>query len=103
MGTQKTLNLKSNTQTLHSWQTFAKLFKNDLKPKVDDEWEEYQKANPEADHSHKACFKFHNEKMKEWYEEAGTEKKEVNEYRQKLKGASDSLEGEDDPNCLFQE
>ena len=42
--------------------------------------------------------------MKEWYEEAGTEKKkEVDEYRQKLKGASDLLDGEDDPNCLFQE
>jgi hypothetical protein len=42
--------------------------------------------------------------MKKWYEEADPEKKkEVEEYRQKLKGASDLLEGEDDPNRLFQE
>ena len=42
--------------------------------------------------------------MKEWYEEADIEKKkEVDEYRQKLK--NDLLEGGDasDPNRLFQE
>jgi hypothetical protein len=42
--------------------------------------------------------------MKVWYEEAEAEKKkEVDEYRQKLKGASDSLEGGEDPNRFFQE
>jgi len=41
--------------------------------------------------------------MKEWYEEADTEKKKkVEEFRQKSKG--DLLEGEDDdPNRLLQE
>lgn len=103
-GTRKTLNLNSNSRTLHPWQAFAKLYKDDLKAKFDREWKEYQEANPEASHSHQARFKFHNEKMKEWYEEADIEKKkEVDEYRQKLK--NDLLEGGDasDPNRLFQE
>jgi hypothetical protein len=42
--------------------------------------------------------------MKEWYEEADTEKKkEVEEYRQKSKDDSLLVEGGDDPNRLFQE
>ena len=53
---------------------------------------------------HQAQSKFHNEKMKEWYEEAGIEKKkQVDNFCQKSK--EDVLEGGDasDPNCLFQE
>lgn len=90
-------------RSLHPWQAYSKLFGNDLKSRVDDEWKEYQEANPEANHSHQARFKFHNKKMQEWYEEADTEKKkEVEEFRQKSKG--DLLEGgDDDPNRLFQE
>jgi hypothetical protein len=97
------LNLKNNSRSLHPWQAFAKLYGDDLKAKVDNEWKEYREANPEASHSHQARFKFHNRKMQEWYEEADTEKKkEVEEFRQKSKG--NLLEsGDDDPNRLFQE
>jgi hypothetical protein len=100
-GTRKTLNLKSNSRSLHPWQAFAKLFGSEMKDRVDNEWKEYKEANPEASHSHQARFKFHNKKMQEWYEEADLEKKkEVEEFRQKYK--DDLLEG-DDPNRLFQE
>ena len=101
-GTRKTLYLKGTFQPLHSWQAFAKLFGNDLKDRVDNEWKEYKEANPEANNSHQAHFKFHNKKMQEWYDEADIEKKkEVEEFQQKSK---DNLsEGGDDPNHLFQE
>jgi hypothetical protein len=97
------LNLKSNSRSLHPWQAFSKLYGDDLKPKIDNEWKEYREANPEAGHSHQARFKFRNRKMREWYEEADTEKKkEVEEFQQKSKG--NLLEsGDDDPNRLFQE
>lgn len=72
-----------------------------MRAKVDDEWNKYKEANPEASHSHQARFKFHNKKMKEWYEETDTDKKEeVEEFLQKSKG---DLEGGDDPNRLLQE
>jgi hypothetical protein len=45
------------------------------------------------------CLKFYNEKMKKWYDEANTEKKEVEEFRQNSKS---DLEGGDDFNRLFQ-
>jgi hypothetical protein len=57
-----------------------------------------------ANHSHQARFKFHNKKMKEWYEEVDEEKKkEVEKFCQKFK--EDSLEGGDasDYNRQFQE
>ena len=63
------------SKDLHLWQDFAKLFKNDLKERFDNEWKNYQEANPEASHMHQARFKFHNMKMQEWYEEADIEKK----------------------------
>jgi hypothetical protein len=71
---------------------------------VENDWKEYKEANPEANHSHQARFSFRNKKMQEWYEEADIEKKkEVEEFRKKLKSNDDSLEGGDDPNRLFQE
>ena len=87
-------------QSLHPWQAFTKLFWSDLKARVYEEWKEYQEVNPEANHSCQAHFKFHNKKMKEWYEEADSEKKErVEEFWQNSKG--DLLEGGDkDPNCI---
>jgi hypothetical protein len=88
---------------LQPWQAFSKLFGDDLKSRVDTEWQEYQEANPEASHSHQARFKFHNKKMQEWYEEADMEKKkEVEEFRQKCKDGSSEGDGGDDPNCLLQ-
>ena len=70
--------------------------------RFDDEWKDYQEANPEASHLHQACFKYHNKKMQEWYEEADIEKKkEVKEFCQKAKEIL--LEVGKDPNCLFQE
>ena len=88
-------------RSLHPWQAFAKLFGNNLKDKIDNEWKEYKEANPEASHSHQACFKLYNKKMQEWYDEANIEKKkEVEDFRQKSK--DDLLEGGDDPNQLFQ-
>jgi hypothetical protein len=51
---------------------------------------------------HQARFKFHNKKIKEWYEQADEEKKKkVEEFCQYFK--EDSLERGDDPNCQFQE
>jgi len=70
--------------------------------RVDEEWKKYQEANPEANHGHQDHFKFHNKKMQEWFEEANSEtKKKVEEFRQNSKG--DLLEGDKDPNCIFQE
>ena len=70
--------------------------------RVDEEWKKYQEANPEANHGHQDRFKFHNKKMQEWFEEADSEtKKKVEEFRQNSKG--DLLEGDKDPNCIFQE
>ena len=68
---------------------------------VDNEWKEYKEANPEASQSPQARFKFHNQKMQEWYKEADIEKKkEVEDFRQKSK--DNLLEG-DNANRLFQE
>jgi hypothetical protein len=76
-----------------------------LKPKIDNEWEEYTKANPTAGHSPGGWFTFRNEKMREWYEELSDEgKKEVEEYRQKHKDGSideDNKSG-DNKNHLLQ-
>lgn len=74
-----------------------------MKAKVESEWKEYQEANPEANHSPQARFKFRNEMMKKWFEEADTKTKEkVEEYRQNLLGESGG--GDDsDPNHQFQE
>ena len=58
----QTLNLESNLRSLHPWQAFAKLFGNDLKDRVDNEWNKYKEANPEASHSPQARFKFHKKK-----------------------------------------
>ena len=74
----------------------------DLKARFASKWKEYKEANPEAGKSRQDRFKFHNETMKEWYEEADTEKKkEVEDFRQKSK--DESFEGGDDPNRRFQE
>jgi hypothetical protein len=96
------LNLKSSSRPLQTWQVFSKLFGKDLKARFNDEWKEYQNANPEAT-STQDRFKFHSEKMQQWYDEADSEKqKEVEEFLRKSKG--DLLEGGDvDPNRLFQE
>jgi len=75
----------------------------DLKARVGSEWKEYKEANPEASKSREARFMFHNEKMKEWYEEADTAKKEeVEEFRKRSKSDLE-VEGEDDCNRKFQE
>jgi hypothetical protein len=102
------LNLKSNSRILQPWQAFSKLFGDELKAKFDNEWKEYQEANPASETSNlnarqarKARFNFHNKKMQEWYEEATIEKKKkVEDFRQKK---DDSGEDGDDPNRLFQE
>jgi len=94
------LNLKGNSRSLHPWQAFARLFRDDLKERFENVWEAYQKENPEASNSHQSRFAFYNERMKEWYEEADIEKKkEVEKYRQKYK---DGLLNANDPE-RFQE
>ena len=66
----------------------------ELKAKVESEWIEYKEANPEANHSSQARFKFRNELMKKWFEEADTKtKEEVEEYREMFLAEPD---GEDD-------
>ena len=57
------------------WQAFSKLVGDNLKARFESECKEDKEANPEASQSHKPRFKFLNEKIKEWYEEADTKKK----------------------------
>ena len=91
------------SRTIHLWQANSKLYSAESKAKVESEWIEYKEANPEANQSHQALFKFRNEKMKKWYEEADTKtKKEVEEYREMFLAEPDG--GDDsNPNVKFQE
>jgi hypothetical protein len=102
-GTRGVLPLKSNPRLLQPWQAFAKLFGEELKSRVDTEWQEYQEANPGETYTKNDRFNFHNKKMQEWYDESESEAKEqVEEFRSKYKEGS--VEGDDDenPNVLLQ-
>ena len=89
---------------LRPWQAYQKLFYGELKAKVESEWQEFQKANPE---SMMTLFEFRNEKARIWYEESSPEVKEqVEEYRKKLKdGSANSadVKESDRQNRSFQE
>jgi hypothetical protein len=88
-GSRAVLRLKATTRLLHPWQAFSKLRGEQLKPKVDDEWEKYVEANPTAGHSPGEWFNFRNQKMQEWYNKLDDEeRKQVEEYRQKYKDGS---------------
>jgi hypothetical protein len=75
-----------------------------LKTRVDNEWEEYVKANATAGHSPGDWFTFRNGKMQEWYEDLDDEgKKQVEEFRQKYKsGLVDDEDIGDNKNRLLQ-
>ena len=78
---------------LQPWQAFAKLFGDNLKSRVDTEWQEYEE-NPNETYTTKNCFNFHNKKMQEWYEELDPDvRKQVEEFRVQCKE-----EGDDDEN-----
>jgi hypothetical protein len=89
---------------LQPWQAFAKLFGDDLKARVDTEWQEYQEENPNENYTTTDRFNFHNKKMQEWYSESDPEaKKQVEEFRLQYKEGL--LEGDDDndnPNIVLQ-
>ena len=102
-GTQGVLNLKGNPWLLQPWKDFAKLFGEDLKSKVDNEWEKYQGANPNQDYANSDCFNFHNKKMQEWYDELDPKgKKQVAEYQVQYKEGLVDADEDDDPNLDFQ-
>src|ERR1700678_1140612 len=102
-GTRGVLNLKGNSRLLQPWQAFAKLFGDDLKARVDTEWQEYQEENPSETYTTSDRFNFHNKKMQEWYGESEPEvKKQVDEFRLQYKEGL--LEEDDDknPNLVLQ-
>ena len=75
-----------------------------LKTRVDNEWGEYVKENPDASHTPGDWFIFRNGKMQEWYEALDDEgKKQVEEFRQKYKGGSRDGEEGDNKNRVLQE
>lgn len=93
-GSRGVLNLKSSSRLLHPWQAFAKLFGDELKLKVDTEWEEYQKENPGETYTTNDRFNFHNKKMQEWYEDSDSDTKaKVEEFR--VQGKDSKEEGDD--------
>lgn len=88
---------------LRPWQAFAKLFGEELKSRVDTEWQEYQNKNPNETYTTKDRFNFHNQKMQDWYEESDSEVKEqVEEFRQKYKEGSVEVDDDEHPNVLLQ-
>lgn len=103
-GTRGVLKLKGNPRLLQPWQAFAKLFGDDLKSKVDNEWQQYQVANPNQAYTKNDRFNFHNKKMQEWYEESDSKaKKQVAEYRVHYKeGTIVDGDEDDDPNLVLQ-
>ena len=67
---------------LQLWQAFAKLFGDNLKSRVDTEWQEYKKENPNETYTTKDHFNFHNKKMQEWYEESDPDvRKQIEEFQ----------------------
>lgn len=87
---------------LQPWQAFSKLFGDDLKSRVDAEWQQYQEENSNASETYTTNdrFNFHNKKMQEWYDESNSEAKEkVEEFRLQCKDEGDDNE---DPNFSLQ-
>ena len=85
---------------LQPWQAFAKLFGDELKSRVDTEWEEYKEKNPNETYTTKDHFNFHNKKMQEWYEESDSNiRKQVEEFRVQCKEEGDN---DENPNLVLQ-
>ena len=85
---------------LQPWQAFAKLFSDDLKSRVDTEWQEYKEQNQNETYTTKDRFNFHNKKMQEWYEESDTDvKKQVEGFWVQCKEEGDD---DEDPNSVLQ-
>jgi len=77
------LNLAAPSRALHPWQAFSKLFSEDLKPKVAQEWKDFCATNPE---STTTLFAYRNSLMKKWYAEAGPDiKAKVESFWQEQK------------------
>ena len=99
-GTRGLLKLKS-TRLLHPWQAFYKLFGEDMKSKVDTQWQEFRKENPDSTIT---LFHFRNTKMQVWYEESSPEvKAQVEEYRQQYKDGLTESNGNNRQNHEFQQ
>jgi hypothetical protein len=76
------------------------LFGEELKSRVDTEWQQYQDENPNETYTTNDRFNFHNKKMQEWYEESDSEAKvKVEEFRVQSKEEGDDDEG---PNFSMQ-
>lgn len=80
------------------------MYGEELKARVDTEWETYQHEHPDVTHTTRDRFIFHNQKMQDWYEEAESDVKgKVEEFRQQHKdGIVEGDEG-NDANHHFQE
>jgi hypothetical protein len=102
-GTRGVLSLKGNLRLLQPWQAFSKLFGEELKSKVDSEWQEHQEANPSDSYTKHDRFNFHNKKMQEWYEESDSGTKEqVEEFRLKFKEGPVEGDEDENPNSYWQ-
>ena len=85
---------------LRPWQAYQKLFYGDLKAKIETEWQEFKRANPD---SAMTQFQFCNDKMRLWYDESSPEvKQQVEEYRQKKKSGLGEVGEQDSQNCDLQ-
>jgi hypothetical protein len=103
-GTRGVLNLKNTSRLLHPWQAFSKMYAEELKSKLNDEWQAYKQANPDAGHTGQDHFNFRNRMMQEWYEASSAEVQEkVEEFRQQHKeGLADEEDKGDNTNRLLQ-
>jgi hypothetical protein len=88
---------------LQPWQAFAKLFGDDLKSRVDTEWQKYQEENPNESYTKNDRFNFHNKKMQEWYDESAPEaKRQVEDFRLQCKEGLVEGDEDENPNLVLQ-
>jgi len=94
-GTRGVLSLGPPPRLLHSWQAFSKLFAEELKPRVAEEWKNFCARNPDTTST---PFAHRNSLMKKWHAEASPEvKAKVESFRQEQRSNSgEAIEGSDE-------
>jgi hypothetical protein len=79
------------------------LFGDDLKSRVDTEWQKYQEENPNESYTKNDRFNFHNKKMQEWYDESAPEaKRQVEDFRLQCKEGLVEGDEDENPNLVLQ-
>jgi len=80
------------------------MYAEELKLKLNDDWQAYKQVNPDAGHTGQDHFNFHNRMMQEWYKASSAEVQEkVEEFQQQHKeGLADEEDKGDNTNHLLQ-